>query len=129
VRPTVDARTLAAGRPRPPRHKEQTVAKKRKAKAKSDRALLELGEDLLTAVHLHQAIQENEVRAAVAAAHPDLVQAAGDLVGRIAERFLDEAAVNAGDRGRNARWSVPTARRAADQVEVQAPADDAAHAH
>ena len=105
------------------------MAKKRKAKTKSDRALLELGEDLLTAVHLHQAIQENEVRAAVAPAHPDLVQAAGDLVGRIAERFLEEAGVNAGDRGRHARWSVPTARRAADEVEVQAQADEAAHAH
>ncbi|HET6980489.1 MAG TPA: hypothetical protein VFI53_00035 [Myxococcaceae bacterium] len=105
------------------------MAKKRKAKAKSDRALLELGEDLLTAVHLHQAIQENEVRAAAAAAHSDLVQAAGELVGRIAERFLDEAGVNAGDRGRHVRWPVPTPRRAADEVEVQAPADDAAHAH
>ena len=67
------------------------MSKKRKAKAKSDRALLELGEDLLTAVHLHQAIQQNEVRASVPTAHADLVEAAGHLVTRIADRFLDVA--------------------------------------
>ncbi|HEY1908099.1 MAG TPA: hypothetical protein VGG91_18770 [Myxococcaceae bacterium] len=105
------------------------MAKKRKVKAKSDRALLELGEDLLTAVHLHQAIQETEVRAAVGTAHHGLVQAAGDLVGRIADRFLDEAGVNADDRVRYARWAGPDAVRAAQEVEVQAPADEAAHAH
>jgi len=105
------------------------MAKKRKAKAKSDRALLELGEDLLTAVHLHQAIQENEVRAAVAAAHPGLVQAAGDLVARIAARFLDEAGVRADDRGRYARWTAPDAGGAAEDVEPEASADEAASAH
>ena len=36
--------------------------KARKASAKSDRELLELGEDLLTAVHLHHAVQDDEVR-------------------------------------------------------------------
>jgi len=64
--------------------------KGRKASAKSDRELLELGEDLLTAVHLHHAVQDDEVRAAVASAQPDLVQATGDLVARIAGRFLEE---------------------------------------
>jgi len=103
------------------------VSKKRKAKAKSDRALLELGEDLLTAVHLHQAIQQNEVRASVPAAHADLVEAAGQLVTRIADRFLDEAGKNADHRGQYA--AAPDAARAADEVDVQAPSDDAAHAH
>jgi hypothetical protein len=108
---------------------EEIVAKKRKAKAKSDRALLELGEDLLTAVHLHQALQENEVRGAVGTAHVGLVQAAAELVSRFADRFLDEAGKNADPRGQHARWAEPDAAHAADQVDVQAPADDAAHAH
>ncbi len=45
------------------------------------------------------------MRAALAAAHPDLVQAAGDLVARIAERFLDEAGVETDRRDRYARWA------------------------
>jgi hypothetical protein len=104
---------------------EATVAKKRKAQAKRDRALLELGEDLLTAVHLHEAIQENEVRAAVGTAHPGLVQASGDLVARFADRFLGEAGVNADDRGPHVRVTGPDAGRAADELEVQASAETA----
>jgi hypothetical protein len=77
----------------------------RKASAKGDRALLELGEDLLTAVHLHQAIQEDEVRAALAAAHGNLVQAVGDLVARIGARFLEEAGVHTTRVARYARWA------------------------
>ncbi len=79
--------------------------KTRKARAKDDRALLELGEDLLTAVHLQRAVQEDEVRAALASAHTDLVQAAGDLVERIASRFLEEAGVDTDRRDRFARWA------------------------
>jgi hypothetical protein len=105
------------------------MAKKRKAKAKSDRALLELGEDLLTAVHLHQAIQENEVRAAVAAAHADLVQAAGDLVARIADRFLNEAGMDTDHRRGYARWAEPDAARAADEVQVVPVPTDEARPH
>ena len=104
------------------------MSKKRKAKAKSDRALLELGEDLLTAVHLHQAIQQNEVRASVPAAHSDLVEAAGHLVTRIADRFLDVAGVSIDHHRVPARWSEPDAGRPADEIEVQAPASEA-HAH
>ena len=89
--------------------------KARKASAKSDRALLELGEDLLTAVHLHHAVQDDEVRAALAAAHADLVQAAGDLVTRIAGRFLDESGADTSGRDRYARW---TRQEAGGSVEV-----------
>lgn len=77
----------------------------RKTSAKDDRKLLQLGEDLLTAVHLHRAIQEDEVRAALASAHGDLVQAAGDLVARIAGRFLEESGADTGRRERYARWA------------------------
>jgi hypothetical protein len=93
---------------------EDAVAKKsdrkggkkgRKASARSDRELLELGEDLLTAVHLHHAVQDDEVRAALAAAHADLVQAAGDLVTRIARRFLQESGADTGARDRYERWT------------------------
>jgi len=79
--------------------------KGRKARAKDDRKLLQLGEDLLTAVHLHRAIQEDEVRAALAAAHADLDQAAGDLVARIANRFLRESGVDPDRSDRYARWA------------------------
>ncbi|HET9155449.1 MAG TPA: hypothetical protein VFN91_02200 [Myxococcaceae bacterium] len=79
--------------------------KARKARTKSDRELLELGEDLLTAVHLHQAVQDDEVRAALGRAHADLVQASGDLVARIAGRFLEESGADTGERDRYARWS------------------------
>jgi hypothetical protein len=79
--------------------------KARKASARSDRELLELGEDLLTAVHLHHAVQDDEVRAALASAHADLVQAAGDLVARIAGRFLEESGADTSERDRYARWS------------------------
>ena len=51
-----------------------------RSSAKGDRKLLELGEELLTAVHLHRAIQEDEVRVALASAHGDLVQAAGNPI-------------------------------------------------
>jgi hypothetical protein len=77
----------------------------RKTSAKDDRKLLQLGEDLLTAVHLHRAIQEDEVRAALASAHGDLAQAAGDLVARIAGRFLEESGADTGRRDRYARWA------------------------
>jgi hypothetical protein len=87
--------------------------KGRKASAKSDRELLELGEDLLTAVHLHHAVQDDEVRAALASAHADLVQASGDLVARIAGRFLEESGAEAGDR--YTQW---TREEAAGSVEV-----------
>ena len=87
--------------------------KRRKASAKSDRQALELGEDLLTAVHLHHAVQDDEVRAALAAAHTDLVQASGDLVARIARRFLEESGADTGDRYE--RW---TRQEAAGSVEV-----------
>jgi len=76
-----------------------------KGRAKSDRALLELGDELLTAVHLHRAVQEDEVRAALAVAHPDLVQAVGDLVTRIAERFLERSGVEVRDRSGYAAWA------------------------
>jgi hypothetical protein len=79
--------------------------KARKARAKDDRKLLQLGEDLLTAVHLHRAIQEDEVRAALASAHADLDQAAGDLVARIAKRFLRESGVDTDRSDRYARWA------------------------
>jgi len=92
--------------------------KARKASAKSDRALLELGEDLLTAVHLHHAVQDDEVRAALAAAHADLVQASEDLVARIASRFLDECGTDARRRERFASW---TRDEGAASVEVAVP--------
>jgi hypothetical protein len=107
--------------------KEDAVAKKadkkdgkkeRKASAKSDRALLELGEDLLTAVHLHHAVQDDEVRAALAAAYADLVQASGDLVARIASRFLDECGTERRRRERFASW---TREEAAGSLEVAVP--------
>jgi hypothetical protein len=79
--------------------------KGRKVRAKDDRKLLQLGEDLLTAVHLHRAIQEDEVRAALASAHADLEQAAGDLVFRIANRFLRESGVDTDRSDRYARWA------------------------
>jgi hypothetical protein len=79
--------------------------KARKARAKDDRKLLQLGEDLLTAVHLHRAIREDEVRAALASAHADLDQAAGDLVARIANRFLRESGVDTDRSDRYARWA------------------------
>ena len=95
-------------------------SKARKAGAKGDRKLLELGEELLTAVHLHRAIQEDEVRAALASAHGDLVQAAGDLVARIAGRFLEESGAGTDGRDRYARWArdeaVPTAAVAGDEL-------------
>jgi hypothetical protein len=104
---------------------EDTVAKNkkggkkgRKASAKSDRELLELGEDLLTAVHLHHAVQDDEVRAALASAHPDLVQASGDLVARIASRFLEDSGADARARDRYARW---TREEAGGSVEVVVP--------
>jgi hypothetical protein len=50
------------------------MAKGSKA-ARGERELLELGQELLTAVHLHQAVQDDAVRAALASAHPELVQA------------------------------------------------------
>lgn len=92
--------------------------KARKANAKSDRALLELGEDLLTAVHLHHTVQADEVRAALAQAHPDLVQASEDLVARIASRFLDECGTDARRRDRFAGWA---REEAAGSVEVAVP--------
>jgi hypothetical protein len=79
--------------------------KKGKKAARSDRELLELGQELLTAVHLHQAVQDDAVRAALASAHPELVQAAGDLVARLAERFLENAGMKL-DSG-TGRWAVP----------------------
>lgn len=79
--------------------------KRRRASVKSDRELLELGEDLLTAVHLHHAVQDDEVRAALASAQPDLVQATGDLVARIAGRFLEESGTDSGARARYASWA------------------------
>ena len=101
--------------------KKKNGKKARKASAKSDRALLELGEDLLTAVHLHREVQEDEVRAALAAAHPDLVQACGDLVARIAGRFLEESGAEADGRDRYARWA-----EAEDEVEAGSPAVEVA---
>ena len=92
--------------------------KARKASAKGDRELLELGEDLLTAVHLHHAVQDDEVRAALAAAHPDLVQACGDLVARIAGRFLEDSGAEPRARDRYARW---TREEAGGSVEVTVP--------
>jgi hypothetical protein len=79
--------------------------KARKASAKRDRELLEIGEDLLTAVHLHQAVQDSEVRAALASTHADLVQAAGDLVSRIAGRFLETSGTDTSARDRSVSWS------------------------
>ena len=87
--------------------------KARKASAKSDRELLALGEDLLTAVHLHHTVQADQVRAALASAHADLVQASGDLVARIAARFLEESGAQAS--GRYPQW---TRDEAAGSVEV-----------
>jgi len=98
---------------------------KKKSKAKSDRELLELGEDLLTALHFHQAVQDNEARAALASAHPDLVQATGDLVTRIAERFLEVAGIEADSRGRHAGWT--GAEAAGDRS--SGAADDAGQSH
>jgi hypothetical protein len=51
-----------------------------------------------------EAVQEDEARAALASAHTDLVQAAGDLVARIAERFLEVAGADTDRRDRAARW-------------------------
>jgi len=85
--------------------RKKDEGKARKASAKDDRKLLQLGEDLLTAVHLHRAIQEDEVRAALASAHGDLAQAAGDLVARIAGRFLEESGADTDRRDRYARWA------------------------
>ena len=91
--------------------------KGRKASAKNDRALLELGEELLTAVHLHQAVQEDEVRAALASAHGDLVQAVGDLVTRIGQRFLEEGGVALDRQSRTAGWApADKAAEAEDRV-------------
>ena len=95
--------------------------KGRRATAKSDRELLVLGEDLLTAVHLHRAVQEDEVRAALASAQGDLVEAAGDLVTRIAERFLDEAGANTSRRDR-AQW--PEDEAASPSAESDEAAED-----
>ena len=92
--------------------------KGRKASAKSDRELLELGEDLLTAVHLHHAVQDDEVRAALASAHQDLVQASGDLVARIAGRFLEDSGAEVRGRDRYAHW---TRQEAGGGVEVAVP--------
>ena len=79
--------------------------KARKASAKSDRELLELGEDLLTAVHLHHAVQDDDVRTAVASAQPDLARATGDLVARIAGRFLEECGTDSDAPARQASWA------------------------
>jgi hypothetical protein len=99
--------------------------KARKASAKNDRELLELGEDLLTAVHLHQAVQDDEVRAALASAHADLVQASGDLVARIAGRFLEESGADSGERDRHARWSRDESEGSVDVTrEVPSPQED-----
>jgi len=99
--------------------------KARKTSAKDDRKLLQLGEDLLTAVHLHRAIQEDEVRAALASAHGDLVQAAGDLVARIAGRFLDESGADTGRRERYARGArAETVRPAAAAAEELSSGED-----
>ena len=99
--------------------------KARKASAKNDRELLELGEDLLTAVHLHQAVQDDEVRAALASAHADLVQASGDLVARIAGRFLEESGADSGERDRYARWSRDESEGSVDVTrEVPSPQED-----
>ena len=84
---------------------KKDAKKARKASAKSDRELLELGEDLLTAVHLHHAVQDDEVRAALASAHQDLVQASGDLVARIAGRFLEECGTDSDAPARQASWA------------------------
>jgi hypothetical protein len=113
--------------------KENTVAKKadrkdrkkaRKARAKSDRALLELGEDLLTAVHLHQAVQDEEVHAALAGAHADLVQASEDLVARIATRFLDECGTDARRRDRFTSWTRDEAPGAAEVAVPGTPLEE-----
>jgi len=78
--------------------------KKGRKAARSDRELLELGEELLSAVRLHQAVQDDAVRAALASAHSELVQASGDLVARLAERFLKDAGMKP-DSGTR-RWAV-----------------------
>jgi len=89
--------------------KSAKSGKKKKGRSKSspesDRVLLDLGEDLLTAVHLHHVIQDDDVRAALAAAHPDLVQASGDLVSRIAERFLKQSGLEPELRSRDGGWA------------------------
>ena len=77
--------------------------KKEKKAARIDRQLLELGEELLTAVHLHEAVQDDTVRAALASTHSELVQAAGDLVARLAARFLENAGVKLD--GGAGRWA------------------------
>ena len=103
--------------------------KGRKASAKDDRKLLELGEDLLTAVRLHRAVQEHEVRAALASAHADLEMAAGDLVARIASRFLEEAGVATDRRDRYVRWAEDAAAPAADEVDPTVPGDSGSQSH
>jgi hypothetical protein len=102
--------------------------KGRRATAKSDRELLELGEDLLTAVHLHRAVQEDEVRAALASAQSDLVQAAGDLVTRIAERFLDEAGADTTRRD-PAQWPEDEAASPPGESDEAADEDLASPSH
>jgi hypothetical protein len=109
---------------------KRDTKKARKASAKSDRELLELGEDLLTAVHLHHAVEDDDVRAALASAHPGLVQAAGDLVARIAARFLDESGVDVGERDRPVHWPRGEVGAGADEAgDGTRPEDapDAAH--
>ena len=103
--------------------------KGRKGNAKSDRELLELGEDLLTAVHLHRAVQEDEARAALASAPTDLVQAAGDLVARIAERFLEVAGADTDRRDRAARWPEDEAASTPAEVDDTAEGDLANQSH
>lgn len=103
--------------------------KGRKAKAKEDRALLELGEELLTAVHLHRAVQQDEVRAALGSAHTDLEQAAGDLVARIASRFLEESGVDIDRRDRFGRWAEDQVAKKADEVDLTAPVDAGTQSH
>jgi hypothetical protein len=104
--------------------------KARKARARSERELLEIGEDLLTAVHLHQAVQDDEVRAALASAHADLVQAAGDLVSRIAGRFLEASGVDTSARERDVRRSRDEAGGRVDVLgEVPAQEEQSGAAH
>ena len=98
-------------------------------RAERPRELLELGEDLLTAVHLHRAAQEDEARAALASAHTELVPAAWDLVARIAERFLALAGAVTGRVHRAAGWPEDEAASTPAEVDDTAEEDLANQSH
>lgn len=94
--------------------KSKTQGKSRKKALKSDRALLEMGEELLQAVRLQQAVQSDGVRAALGASHGDLASAVGALVSRAAERFVEESGIEREARNEFATWTEEGAEETAE---------------